>query len=510
MQNPRLRIFLGCFASTILLLFRHGYTFGSGDQSEMLPYAKYLIDNQLYASDFYIQSIASSVPNERYVFSWLMSLFGDKMDWAAFILHFGATMLLVLGLYRLAEKGLATEGGRWIAALMPVMFLYGINLGGNELYYNAFLPSYVAQVLGVWVFVAILQNRVFVSFVFLMLMTYIHPLIGIQLWLLVSLSYWTMYFAEGDGIRWQGLLIINVLYLAAVGFFIFRIKNGYDSGDVNTQLFFDIIAFRAPHHYFPHTFPLQNWLILTLPFFIGWKASNSIIWYIFRWIAIGTTVYVLGIYIFKNPTPLSTQWFSTTIWVKMFSFFITMSLIERLVQKGDFLIKKLESKTLIVNILVVVSLLSIVFMMPELRLFKQKSYDFPFFNNETPEVNISKLAKDKTPSNALFLIPSDLSEFRFWSERSSYVDYKATNHRQTAFVAWYERIQKLYKISLTDRLNGSNLTALANYHFQELKEQDFIDFAKNQHITHVLIHKSTVLNFQKIAENEAYVIYQLP
>jgi hypothetical protein len=519
MENPRLRIFIGCFAITILLLFRHGYTFGSGDQSEMLPYSKYLINNQLYPFDGYIQSIASVVPNERYIFSWFMSLFGDKMDWAAFILHLLTTMFLVLGLYRIAEKGLTTEGGRWIAALMPVMFFYGINLGGNELYYNAFLPSYVAQVMGIWVFVAILQNNGFAGFVFMMLMTYIHPLIGIQLWLLISLSYFTIYFLGVDTIKWQSVLTANVLYLAAVGFYIFRIKDGYDTGSVQAQDFFDIIAFRAPHHYFPHTFPLSNWFIFALPFWLGWKLSNSVVRYVFRWTAVGTIVYVIGIYVLKSTTVLSMQWFSTTVWVKVFSIAITLSLMESLLKKFDSVVKILESKNLIFNTLIRVSLLSILFMTPQFQLFKQKTYNFPFFQNETPEVNISKLAKEKTPIDALFLIPSDLSEFRFWSERSSYVDYKATNHRQTAFVEWYARIQKVYKISLADRLNGANLTALANQHFKEMTEADFLQFAKNQHVTHILTYKNVSFmnvsqngnkDFQKVAENEQYAIYKIP
>ena len=110
---------------------------------------------------------------------------------------------------------------------------------------------------------------------------------------------------------------------------------------------------------------------------------------------------------------------------------------------------------------------------------------------------------------SLFLIPSDLSEFRFWSERSSYVDYKATNHRQTAFVEWYNRIQQVYKISLEDRLKGHHLTELANQHFSTLTEKDFREFAKNQHITHVLVFKNTILSFKKIVENDKYVIYKL-
>ena len=148
-------------------------------------------------------------------------------------------------------------------------------------------------------------------------------------------------------------------------------------------------------------------------------------------------------------------------------------------------------------------------MLPQFQLLKYKTYNFPFLKTENAEVNISKLAKEKTPADALFLIPSDLTEFRFWSERSSYVDYKATNHRQAAFVEWYNRIQQVYKISLEDRLKGYHLTELANQHFSALTVGDFREFAKNQHITHILAFKNVVLPFQKMGENEKYVIYKL-
>ena len=509
MGKPSLRIFLGCFVCTILLLFRHGYTFGSGDQSEMLPYAKYLIDNRLYASDFYIQSVASWVPNERYVFSLLMSFFGDKMEWAAFGLHFAATMLLVLGLYQLAKEGLDTEGGRWLGVLMPVMLLYGVNLGGNELYYNAFLPSYVAQVMGVWVFVFAMRGAAVPTYGLLMLMTYVHPLIGVQLWLLINLSFLTMRVLKKHAVNLFSLLIFNTLYLTTAAFFIYKIKSSFDAGHVNNQLFLDIIRFRAPHHYFPDSFPLKNWFILALPFYVGWRVASDTVQYVFRWIVVGAVVYLVGIYIFKNPTPLSMQWFSTTVWVKTFAFIITFTLSKKLMDKSYLYKILFEPKHLILNTLFVLSLLAIVFMMPQYQLLKYKFYDFPFLRIDNSEVNISKLAKEKTPADALFLIPSDLSEFRFWSERSSYVDYKATNHRQTAFVEWYNRIQQVYKISLEDRLKGHHLTELANQHFSTLTEQDFKAFAKNKHITHVLVFKNTILSFKKIVENDKYVIYKL-
>jgi hypothetical protein len=519
MGNTHLRILLGCFVCTVLLLFRHGYTFGSGDQSEMLPYSKYLTDNTLYASDFYIQSISSVVPNERYIFSWFLSLFGDNMDWAAFGLHFVATMLLILAIYRIAAIEFRTEWGRWLATLAATMLFYGVNLGGNELYYNTFIPSYVAQVIGLWVLFYAMRGSIIPVFALLVLTTYVHPLIGIQLWLLVNLAFLVIQFFNKTKDPLIALLIVNGLYFVTAGLFVFEIKSGYDASDVTTQQFFDIIAFRAPHHYFPHTYPLSSWLILGLPFLLSWVLASGFIRFLFSWIVVGSFVYIIGIYVFQNTTPLSMQWFSTTVWVKTFSIIITLNFIEALLDRAEFHKKLLASKHSFLYYLTAASLVAAVFMTPQYRLLTQKSYDFPFFNTDNAEVQISKLAKQHTPKDALFLIPSDLSEFRFWSERASFIDYKATNHRQAAFAEWYKRIQEVYKISLSDRLKGANLTVLANYNFQHLTAADFIKLRENQHITHVLTYKNVPFlsvskkgenDFQRVVENDKYVIYKIP
>jgi hypothetical protein len=478
----------------------------------MLPYTKFLLDNSLYPHDFYIQSIAASVPNERIVFSYLLSFTGDYLEWAVFGLHVLTTLLLVFGIYRLISKSVKTEPIRWTATLCVFFFLYGINLGGNELYYNSFLPSYVAQVIGIWVFVLLLEGVLFRAYILLMLITYIHPLIGIQLWLLFSLSLATMFFVDKDNIKIGGLIVPNLLYLSIAGYFVYQIKSGYDTTTMSPQAFLDIIEFRAAHHYFPHYFPVKNYLILALPFYLGWVISGAWTRWFFRWALLGLVVYIVGVYILHHPTPLSTQWFSTTVWIKTFSFFIFFSLIEGVIcqnEKRKALLQKLSESDVIPKLLSAVALISLFFMTPQYRLFPTKPYHFPFTNYETDDIQIAQQAQILTPRNALFLIPPDCSAFRYWSERSSYVDYKATNHRQSAFANWYARIREIYKINLADRRAGADLPALANTHFSQLTETDFLALKEKTKVTHILSYKNRVLQFPKLAENSTYVIYQI-
>ena len=504
-----MKILLGCLAAYVLILFRHGYVFGSSDQSEMLPYAKYLADNTLYSKDFYIQSIAAFIPNERFVFSKGLSFFTNHLEAVTFGVHFLATMGLLLALRNIAEKWIATEGLRWIAVLAPILILYNINLGGNELYYNSLTPSYLAQVIGLWAFVLIFSGYVDWSYSLIFLATFIHPLIGVQLWFLVLVTHFISKFQGMAYESWRTLILINIGYLLTAGLYIYKIKNSYDNGLINNELFLNIIEFRAPHHYFPNYFPLKSWLILIPLIGLFFWVSEYLLRLIIGILVIGCVVYTFGVLVLKSPTILSTQWFSTTVWLKTFAIMTTVGVIEAFIIEDKWG-QKLFDNPLIFNILVMTSLISIFFMTPQYQAFKNKNYDFISSNlSQNPEVDISLKAKALTPKDALFMIPSTLSAFRYWSERSSFIDYKATNHRQAAFAEWYSRIQQVYHINLDNRRNNTDLPHLANLNYQNLPKGEFSHWAAHSGVTHIITYKNHVLDFPKIGENEGYVIYEI-
>jgi hypothetical protein len=505
----KIKILLGSLATVILTYFRHGYTFGSGDQSEMLPYAKYLNDSSLYTKDFYIQSIAAYVPNERFVFSKVLSFFIHYLPEFTFVLHALATLALIIGLRKLAEKWLFTEGGRWLAVLSPIFILYNINLGGNELYYNALTPSYLAQVIGLWAFVLIFAGFLNWSCALIFLATFIHPLIGVQLWLLVFLTHiYSQY--KGMGYEsWLDLMRIHGGYLLTAGFYIFKIKSGYDAPNMSNEMFLNIIEFRAPHHYFPNYFPSKNWLILMPLIGIYFITAKHLLRVMIGIILSGCLVYTFGVLVLKSPTIMSIQWFSMTIWLKTFAIMTFIGLVEALIVEFK-TAEKLLNSDFILKLLIILSLIFLPLMAPQYQVLKNKNYDF-FTSNliKTPEVDISIKSKALTDKNALFLIPADFSAFRYWSERNVFIDYKATNHRQAAFGEWYNRIQIIYNININDRRQGRDLPEVANAHFKNLKESDFIQLANNQGITHILTYKSCVLNFPKVVENDVYVVYEI-
>jgi hypothetical protein len=504
-----MRTLLAFIAIYILLIFRHGYVFGSGDQSEMLPYAKYLIDSSLYPKDFYIQNIADHIPNERFVFSWLMSRWGSSMEIAAFALHFLATMGLLFGLRRLSQKWLHTEGGVWLGTIVPILLFYGINLGGNELYYNLLIPSYLAQVMGLWMFNSIMEGKFERSYIFLSLAIFIHPLIGLHLWvlmILMKLGFGIWQFKDHAG---RNFFILQGLCIVVFGTYLWQIKGGYDGSTAMTNdLFFDIMKFRAAHHYFPRYFGFWNWVILVPAFLYAYSIAMPQLKRVFMYIVLGIIVYIIGVYVFKSTLPLSMQWFAATVWLKTFVFITLVRVLEEglTVHGYD---RYLDNKPLITNTLMIGALACGVFIYPPLAQFKAKSYDLPFWQHNTAEVRISQLAKQNTPSDALFLVPIDLTPFRYWSERSTYVDFKAINHQQNALAEWYRRVIQVYNINVSNRTERSDVNFMGNTNYRNLDTDKVKNLAQQTGVTHFLTFKEHNLSFPKIGDNEQYVIYKI-
>ena len=60
----------------------------------------------------------------------------------------------------------------------------------------------------------------------------------------------------------------------------------------------------------------------------------------------------------------------------------------------------------------------------------QIPYMIPLTNWSSPEVEISVMANQHTPDTSLFIIPPELTAFRWYSKRSNYIDYKAMLHNE--------------------------------------------------------------------------------
>ncbi|NNJ55392.1 MAG: hypothetical protein HKP14_04650, partial [Bacteroidia bacterium] len=100
-SNPKLSwisSFCWFVVSYFLLFLRWGYSFGDGDQVEILPYALKMINPNLYLNDFFINHIFTQSYNQRWAVASLLSQFGDLMPIATFVLFCISLFFLVRGI----------------------------------------------------------------------------------------------------------------------------------------------------------------------------------------------------------------------------------------------------------------------------------------------------------------------------------------------------------------------------------------------------------------------------
>lgn len=497
-------------AAYLLLLAWNGYVYGHGDMIELLPYAKWLIDSTLYPDDFFIQHISDQSINERYILAYFFSWFGEWMPQVASLLHLACGVFLLEGLFRTAKIFIQSRGLIWIAILIPFVPLMNWNLGGNEMYIPLITSSTVAKTFGIWAVYFFIKkddisNSEWYVNILLMIATLVQPLVGLQLFLvLTGVRVLNVIFAKK--IEWREFIPV-LFYVFTGGVWVFWLQKDFAAGGIDNRLLFDFLEFRLSHHFIPSYFSKKAAIVL-LPLF-GWslyffyKKNRDVFW-LFVIALLGVLIYTIGVEWFEHATIVSSQWFKITIWLKSLSVIGVFSFLESKIH----LLKAALLQKNIARSLQVLGVVSIILIFKPVSVFKAKPYDFFFLDQQNAAIEISEIAKAKTPKDALFIIPMDLTHFKNYSERSTYIDYKAVIHRKAVIPIWYERIQEIYGVGINTRRSGQDNVMVGNQNFRNLTMEQLQQF-RRKGIQYLLTFKDVNLDLERIGENEQYVIYKL-
>ena len=507
---PRWEHLLHLLAAYFFLLLWNGYIYGHGDMIELLPYSKWLIDSTLYSKDFFIQHISAQSVNERYILAYIFSLFEKWMPQAALILHFVCVLFLLEGLFRLAKIFIRSNGLIWLAILIPFIPLMNWNLGGNEMYIPLITSSTVAKVFGVWAIYFSLKkenikNDNWNVYILLAIATFIQPLVGLQLFLVLTGAN-VLNVVFNKGVEWK--ISFSVLfYFLTGGVWVFWLQRDFAEGGIDNRMFFDFLEFRLPHHFIPSYFSRKA-AILLLPLF-GWSLlfyykKNSTVFWMFVLALLGMFIYTIGVGCMESSTIVSSQWFKITIWLKSLSLIALFSFFEDKIP----VLKKEFFQKICTRGLQFIGVISIVLILNPVSIFKTKTYDFFFLSKKNPEIEIAGIAKEKTPKDALFIVPMNHTHFKNYSERSTYVDYKAVIHRKSIIPIWYKRIQEIYGVNIDTRQSGEDNVLVGNNNFRNLTIEELKRFSE-QGIQYLLTFKDVDLPLEKVGENVGFVIYKL-
>ena len=418
----------GCY---IVALLFHGYTHGGSDQIEILPILKYWSDQSLYPSDFHVQFFAHKGFTERTPFLLFLNTFAGHGPTGILIWHGISSVGLFWALIKLAR--LVT--GRTSLAILAVISIIVLgprtSLGGNEVYYAYLIPSLPAKALAAWSILLYLKDRWTLSFSLLCLATFFQPLVGVQMFLLLSLtSLW-------DKNKWVVYSKSALAYTPAL-IFVGVLMSFQTQGSLPSSEYFDILEFRVPHHFFPSHFDVKDFIVfgammsIGLPFF--YKANHRI-FRIIGFILLGGLVYTVFTEFYPSMTVLNTQWFKTTLWAEAFAVMATWALV------GNAIRMEAERFT---------PLILGLFIIGAVALRWTQLVNAPFFTTSNPlESKVANWAKTNTNVEDVFLLPTTFTAFKYESERSSYVDYKAMIHHHDYLQQWRNRIADVYGLEVS-------------------------------------------------------------
>lgn len=496
------------FIGWMVLIFFFGYTYGIEDQQEILPYVKFLKDPSLYAHDFFIQNLSSAIPNERFVFAYLLMPFSNHFEFYLLLFHAISTMLLLYGMHRLASMFIENEIWAWLCVYSSLTILYLYTIGGCDLYYNTFQGSNIAKAIGIWAIYFFLQQKYYLSMILLALITYLQIIVGLDLALLLCA---VLLFQK----KYKVWMISSLIYGLGAGIYLAMVlyaRSGTSSLSANE--YFDIMfLFRHPHHFIFSTFPLKNILFVAIMFLVGlyfyFSRNTSLAWFLFIAL-ISTIIYAIAVDVFHSVSIGNFNGYKNIIWVKFFGWVAVFALLEKYVSTWLHRVKIPMTAGYAVLIIFSASLFHGLIMHDYLNLRHQTIHIGKRIQDDAL-IDISLKAKKDLPKDAVFIVPFHATAFKYWSERSAYVDFKANVRSPQAAGEWYERIKSVYGVSLKDKRTGFDLKHKADVYFAE---QYFcsLDRFKRKGVQYFLCakdHKKIEQYEPPILENGGYKIYQI-
>lgn len=488
----------------IVLAFR-GFLFASNDVVDVMAYARYLQNHALYPRDFYIQHLAHTLPNERIVFSLFLALLGSTLYWSTLILHALSSLLLLAGIHRIARLFIHTDLFAWIVPLILFGPLYHRGVGDCELYYNMFIASLLAKSIAIWSLYYYLNGRYSPAYYLLIPVTLVHPTVGAQLFL-VFIAVQALQFILFRR-KWKSMGLLIYLFTGLVWLFLLQYRV-FESASLSTGELLEIFEFRLAHHFIPAYFEISDWLLalffIVINLIYFWFKNHQAFWLI-SMLSLGMILYTLSIQYFPIEIILSSQWFKSYIWAELLGVIVLTRLIEKQVM-ARFSLDRI--KTGFKALLVLFAFASVILMHLDANYFSSKRHDFFYKKALSSEADIGLKAKESTQIDALFIVPMEFTEFKYYSERSLYIDYKTVVHRKDALPEWYERVQKIYRIDVNDRRAGSNLYALGKERYRALTESD-LQSLHTLGIDYFISYKDHELALEVIASNDDFIIYKL-
>lgn len=497
---------LGGVAFTLLLLLFQGYYFGGNDQIELLPYVKYLANPTLYSHDFFIQSLAFSTPNERTIMANILLPFAAHLPWVIFLLHIFTIFFWSIALYKIALYFIQNEWMAWGAVYLSAFLLNDMTLGNVDFFTGTLQASDIACMLLSWSMLFFLYKKNIAAIILIILASFIHVLEGLDFMLVMGMTIVAIHIFDRK-IKLRTVMIMFGSYFFTAGIYqllLYKAKSTGQSQLDSHTLFEILIVFRHAHHFIFSAFPLSKIAVSVFAAAIAWwyyYPRDKRIWYFVVFGTLLIAYYAMAVDVFHCQFITNFQLYKIAPWIKFFGCIAIVSVVfdwsKKWIQWQPYI------PALGYGIVIVFSCLYLVFFA------KNNRFQFPFFA-KTVQQSFYETVKAKTPVGAVFIIPFDDTFFKYHSERSSYIDFKAIAKHQVFIGEWHNRVKKIYGVSIADSEHGFALLPKAKANYKKLIASSDVAKLKADNIQYI-IADNTVANdsLELIVDGGGKWLYQI-
>jgi hypothetical protein len=489
-----------------LLILRYGYTFGTNDHIELLPYVLFLKNPMLFPHDLFMQSLNASLPNERTMMVHLLLPFADHLRLTIFLFHFLNTVLLVLALIKLAGRFIDNKYVTWLAVFVSVLVLNDKGLGNVDLYTPSIQASDLSCMIIAWALNVFLDRKYLLASILMSVATYIHVLEGFDVMAVLCGVILLKYLWDKEITLTQVLVFIGVFGVLVMPYllFIYRVKTSGAGALTSHELFEIMFAFRHPHHFIFSTFPLFNKLLFIFCITSSLLYFNSRSNTLFQFVAIsavGIFIYIICVDLLHIVFIANFQWYKVVQWTKF------MGIVAAFAYVSSYFSAYFSDKNRKMDYtFMILGAIAFCFMFTQ---FAEGTFDTGYKQCNENEIALCKKIKELTPIDAVFVQPFEMTALKFYGQRSSYVEFKAIAKNQKDLKIWYERIQEVFGLNYNTDRNGFNMQWKADDHLDDLNN-DQLTALKREGVTDIICKTKKYQQQHKLilAEN-GYFVYQL-
>jgi len=502
------QILFAVFAWSLLIL-RFGYRYGTGDQVELLPYTLFLQNSALYPHDFFLRGLNAAVPNERTIMASLLIPFANHLEIFCLLLQFSSTVILVLGLLKLARRFIQNRYVAFIAVLVALIPFNDYALGNVEVYSECFQASALATAIVVWAIHYFLNRKYLIASSLISIATFFQLLEGLDVMMVMSgvllIAFWR------KEVSLKSFLSFISLYAFTAGIYLIMIfVEKTKASDISNQELFKILfEFRHPHHFIFSSFPKHKVILflgLSICSVIYFNRHSKTIFHFILIGLVGVFIYAFAVDGLQNIFIGNFQFYKITQWIKFLGVLSVFAFVEQILLPFiPSLNSSLERAMLVLSSvlcwIVIINFSNLLPYKVPFQLFKLKEQD--------EMIAICGKIKYATPNNAVFIQPFENTELKFYAQRSSYVEFKA-NVRNKVFVKeWAKRLEQVFGVTPDMDVKGFELQKAADLFFYTI-DAAHLNLLKKEGVTHVLTKKGYPLSLGNlILQNNTYAVYQL-